>query len=87
VIAMPSQGLQDFNLTEQDFQSGDIESLSLINRVPLDVFEVLAKMTSGQTGVKQKFNRVTVISPINLFQSLGTVLGLLYLSKSYFKIL
>ena len=51
-IAMPSKGLQDFNLTEEDLQNGDIENLSLINRVPLDVFEVLAKMTSGQTGVR-----------------------------------
>lgn len=51
-IAMPAKGLADFNLTEADIQSGDIENLSLINRVPLEVFEVLAKMTSGQTGVR-----------------------------------
>ncbi|MGB7876860.1 MAG: GAF domain-containing protein [Anaerolineales bacterium] len=51
-IAMPTQGLVDFNLTEEEIQSGDVENLSLINRVPLDVFEVLAKMTSGQTGMR-----------------------------------
>ena len=53
VIAMPSKGYADFNLTKEEMQSGDIDNLSLINRVPLDVFEVLAKMTSGQTGVRQ----------------------------------
>jgi GAF domain-containing protein/HAMP domain-containing protein len=52
VIAMPTKGLEDFNLTEEEIQSGDIENLSLINRVSLEVFEVLAKMTSGQTGVR-----------------------------------
>lgn len=53
VIAMPNKGFADFNLTEEEMQSGDFDNLSLLNRVPLDVFEVLAKMTSGQTGVRQ----------------------------------
>jgi GAF domain-containing protein/HAMP domain-containing protein len=53
VIAIPNQGLKDFNLTEDDIKSGDIESLSLMKRVPLHVFETLAKMTSGQTGMRQ----------------------------------
>ena len=53
VIAMPSKGYTDFNVTEEEMQSGDINNLSLINRVPLEVFEVLAKMTSGQSGVRQ----------------------------------
>ena len=53
LIAMPSKGYEDFNLTEEEIQSGDVENLSLINRVSLDVFEVLAKMTSGQTGIRQ----------------------------------
>jgi GAF domain-containing protein len=53
VIAMPDKGFADFNLTEAEMQSGDFDNLSLLNRVPLDVFEVLAKMTSGQTGVRQ----------------------------------
>jgi len=52
-IAIPNQGLADFNLSENEFQSGNIENLSLINRVPLEVFEVLAKMTSGQTGMRR----------------------------------
>ena len=79
-IAMPTQGLQDFNLTEQDFQSSDIENLSLINRVPLDVFEVLAKMTSGQTGVKRVeingSNRYIAYRPIPIVgYSIGIVVS------------
>jgi putative methionine-R-sulfoxide reductase with GAF domain len=80
VIAMPSKGLQDFNLTEEDVQSGDIENLSLINRVPLDVFEVLAKMTSGQSGVRlveiNGSNRYLAYKPIPIIgYSLGVVVS------------
>jgi len=53
VIAMPDKGFADFNLTKEEMQSGNFDNLSLLNRVPLDVFEVLAKMTSGQTGVRR----------------------------------
>jgi GAF domain-containing protein/HAMP domain-containing protein len=79
-IAMPTQGLQDFNLTEEDIQSGDIENLSLINRVPLDLFEVLAKMTSGQTGVRQVeingSNRYIAYRPVPIVgYSLGIVVS------------
>jgi GAF domain-containing protein/HAMP domain-containing protein len=80
VIAMPSEGLQDFNLTEEDIQKGDIENLSLINRVSLDVFEVLAKMTSGQTGVRlveiNGSNRYIAYKPIPIIgYSLGIVVS------------
>jgi GAF domain-containing protein len=53
VITMPDKGYADFNLTKDEMENGDFDSLSLLNRVPIDVFEVLAKMTSGQTGVRQ----------------------------------
>jgi len=80
VIAMPSQGLEDFNLTEEEIQSGNIENLSLINRVPLEVFEVLAKMTSGQTGVRlvniNGSNRYVAYKPIPVVgYSLGIVIS------------
>ena len=80
VITMPTDGLQDFNLTEADIQSGDIENLSLINRVSLDVFEVLAKMTSGQTGVRlvemNGSNRYIAYKPIPIVgYSLGIVVS------------
>ena len=79
-IAMPTRGLQDFNLTEEEMQSGDIENLSLINRVPLDVFEVLAKMTSGQSGARlveiNGTNRYIAYKPIPIVgYSLGVVVS------------
>lgn len=79
-IAMPNAGLSDFNLTEAELQSGDIDNLSLINRVPLDVFGVLAKMTSGQTGVKlvelNGTNRYVAYKPIPVVRySLGIVVS------------
>ncbi len=80
VIAMPAKGLNDFNLTEEEIQTGDIEKLSLINRVPLDAFEVLAKMTSGQTGVRRVeingSNRYIAYKPIPIVgYSLGIVVS------------
>lgn len=79
-IAMPTRSLQDFNLTEDEMQSGNIENLSLINRVPLDVFEVLAKMTSGQSGVRlveiNGTNRYIAYKPIPIVgYSLGIVVS------------
>lgn len=80
VIAMPTEGLKDFNLTEEDIQNGDVENLSLVNRVSLDVFEVLAKMTSGQTGVRlvevNGSNRYIAYKPIPIVgYSLGIVVS------------
>jgi len=80
VIAMPGKGYADFNLTEEEMQSGDIDNLSLINRVPLDVFEVLAKMTSGQTGIRQVTingaNRYIAYQPVPVIgYSLGIVIA------------
>jgi len=79
-IAIPNAGLSDFNLTEAELQSNDIENLSLTNRVPLDVFEVLAKMTSGQTGVRlveiNGSNRYIAYKPIPIVgYSLGIVVA------------
>ena len=77
-IAMPVRGLQDFNLTEEEYQRGDLENLSLINRVPLELFEVLAKMTSGQSGIRlvniNGSNRYIAYKPIPIIgYSLGIV--------------
>lgn len=51
-IALPPKGYQDFNITQEEIQSGEIENLSLLKRVSLDVFSILAKMTTGQSGVR-----------------------------------
>ena len=79
-IAMPDAGLADFNLTEAELQSGDFENLSLLNRVPLEVFGVLAKMTSGQTGIRlveiNGSNRYIAYKPIPIVgYSLGIVIS------------
>lgn len=62
VIAMSDKGLADFNLTKEEMQSGDFDNLSLLKRVPLEVSEVLSKMTGGQTGVEQ-----VVINGVNRY--------------------
>ena len=78
VIAMPGKGFADFNLTAEEMQSGDIDNLSLISRVPLDVFEVLAKMTSGQTGVRQiTINGVDRYIAYQPIPAIGYSLGIL----------
>jgi GAF domain-containing protein/HAMP domain-containing protein len=79
-IAMPNAGLSDFNITEAELQSSNIDNLSLINRVPLDVFEVLAKMTSRQVGVRlveiNGSNRYIAYKPIPIVgYSLGIVVA------------
>jgi GAF domain-containing protein/HAMP domain-containing protein len=80
LVAMPSKGYDDFNLTEEEIQSGDVENLSLINRVSLEVFEVLAKMTSGQKGVRlvsiNGSNRYIAYKPIPIIgYSFGVVVN------------
>ena len=79
-IAMPEKGYDDFNLTEDEMQSDDIDNFSLINRVPLDMFEVLTKMTSGQTGVRlisvNGVNRYIAYQPVPVVgYSLGIVIS------------
>jgi len=79
VVAMPSNGFQDFNLTEEEIQSTDNDNLSLLNQVPLEMFEVLAKMTSGQSGIRQVeingVNRYIAYKPIPIVGfSLGIVI-------------
>lgn len=80
VIAMSRKGYDDFNLTEEDFLSVDIENLSMANRVSLDVFEVLAKMTGGQTGVQlvevNGSNRYIAYKPVPVVgYSLGIIVS------------
>jgi len=80
LIAMPDQGLQDFNLTKEEIQSGDIENLSLTDRVSAEVVEILAKMTSGQSGVSlveiNGSNRYIAYRPIPVVgYSLGVVVS------------
>ncbi len=53
IIAIPERGYVDFNLTPEALESGDINDRMVLNRVEMETFEVLAKMTSNQTGVRK----------------------------------
>lgn len=80
VVAIPPKGYQDFSLTPEEIENGSIESRSLLNRVPIELFEVLAKMTSGQSGVKlvniNGVNRYIAYKPIPVVgYSLGVVVS------------
>ncbi len=91
-ISIPPKGYDDFSLTEDEVLAGDIESLSLVKRVPLNVFEVLAKMTSGQSGLmKVDINgipRYVAYRPIPIVgYSLGIVIHESELQQPYTKTL
>jgi GAF domain-containing protein/HAMP domain-containing protein len=92
VISIPQNGYDDFKLTEAEILAGDIESLSLIKRVPLEIFEVLAKMTSGQSGLmKVNINgipRYVAYRPIPFVgYSLGIVIHESELQQPYLRTL
>ena len=76
-ISIPQKGYTDFNLSNEEVQAGDIEALSLTRRVPLDVFEVLAKMTSGQSGLmKVDINGIPRYVAYRPIPSVGYSLGI-----------
>ncbi|GAB4424485.1 MAG: hypothetical protein Kow002_14010 [Anaerolineales bacterium] len=53
IIAMSNKGYDDFNITEEQFQAGEIEVLSLLNRTQWDIFEVVNKMMGGESQVRR----------------------------------
>jgi len=80
VIAIPEKGYADFNLTEAEIQSDDIENRLLTTRVSLDVFSVLAKMITGQTDIRlveiNGSNRYIAFQPIPIVgYSFGVVVS------------
>jgi GAF domain-containing protein/HAMP domain-containing protein len=52
VVAMPESGYSDFGLTPQDFE-GDAALDSILAKVPINVYVVVNKMTTNQSGMKQ----------------------------------
>ena len=52
IIAMPESGYIDLGLSMTDFQ-GDTALDPILGKVPLDVFDLLSKMTTNQSGVRQ----------------------------------
>ena len=53
MIAIPSRAFADFNLSTTEMGSGDVNDRMVLDKVSMDTFEVLAKMTSSQTGVRK----------------------------------
>jgi len=91
-ISIPPKGYDDFNLSDDEVLAGDIESLSLVKRVPINVFEVLAKMTSGQSGLMKvdinETTRYVAYRPIPIVgYSLGIVINESELQQPYIKTL
>jgi GAF domain-containing protein/HAMP domain-containing protein len=52
IITMPESGYSDLGLTMSDFQ-GETALEPILGKVPLDVFQLLTKMTTSQNGVRQ----------------------------------
>ncbi len=51
VIAMPDTGLSDFGLGREDVESENVPP-SILSKVPLEVFQILDKMTTHQSGLR-----------------------------------
>lgn len=52
IIAMPDSGYTDLGLSKSDFQ-GDSALKPILAEVPLDVFDIVARMTTSQSGMQQ----------------------------------
>lgn len=76
VIAMPESGYVDFGLTTQDFE-GDEALKTILTKVPLDVFEILVKMTTRLSGMKTvNMNGVEKYVAYQPIPSIGYSLGI-----------
>jgi GAF domain-containing protein/HAMP domain-containing protein len=51
IIAMPESGYTDLGLSKDDFQ-GDSALEPILAKVPLDIFDLLARMTTSQSGMQ-----------------------------------
>jgi GAF domain-containing protein len=52
IIAMPDAGYTDLGLSKGDFQ-GELALEPILDKVPLEVFDIVIRMTTGQSGVLQ----------------------------------
>ncbi|MFZ5857568.1 MAG: GAF domain-containing protein [Chloroflexota bacterium] len=50
IIAMPEAGFADLGLSQADFQ-GELALEPILDKVPLDAFDIVIRMTTGQSGV------------------------------------
>ena len=76
VITMPETGYTDLGLSMDDFQ-GDAALEPILGKVSLDVFELLIKMTTSQTGVRRVvLNGVEKYVAYQPIPSIGYSLGI-----------
>lgn len=52
IISMPEQGYADFGITNPEELAADPLSISVLRTASVEVFQVLAKMTTGQSGLQ-----------------------------------
>lgn len=76
VIAMPEAGYADLGLSRDDFQ-GDMALDPILAKVPLDVFDIVVRMTTKQSGVQQvSMNGVEKYVAYQPIPSIGYSLGI-----------
>ena len=76
IITMPEAGYTDLGLSMNDFE-GEAALDPILGKVPLDVFELLIKMTTSQTGVRQVvLNGVDKYVAYQPIPSIGYSLGI-----------
>lgn len=77
VIAMPPEAYKDFGLTESDLQD-DAGLKQIYKAVPLEIFEILNRMTTAQTGIDRvSMNGVEKYVAYRPIRSVGYSLGLI----------
>ncbi|HSQ40020.1 MAG TPA: GAF domain-containing protein, partial [Anaerolineales bacterium] len=77
VIAMPDSGYADLGLSKDDFQ-GDAALEPILAKVSLEIFDVLIKMTTGQSGMRQVvLNGVDKYVAYQPIPSIGYSLGII----------
>lgn len=76
LIAMPEAGYADLGLSAGDFQ-GDAALDSILTKVPLDVFQIIIKMTTRQSGMRlTNLNGVEKYVAYQHIPSIGYSLGI-----------
>ncbi|HET7144604.1 MAG TPA: cache domain-containing protein, partial [Anaerolineales bacterium] len=77
VIGMPDAGYTDFGLSAEQVLDGESLQQSLLESSPIDVFQILVKMTTGQSSLRSiTFNGVEKYVVYRPVPSVGYSLGL-----------
>lgn len=77
VVGMPEAGYTDFGLLREQVPDGESLQQSLLENSPIDVFEILVKMTTGQSNLRSiTFDGVEKYVVYRPIPSVGYSLGL-----------